>query len=611
MPLRPPPAPLQLEPVGAAFRLVMARNALESPLTPRLASKAEFLKSFDLRDDEISEIFSTCYKGDQKRLSNLDTDEEMVFNMRHQLFIQSPSSSTTALSTSSNEVLTMVTIPDSRDSSSESNASSPSLRNIGFDRIYSPPSPLLIIEAELSGPMSNTTLILPNYLHHLAGLHSPKTNTQELVHRDAIGAGVINHSQPNSSDMNSGNYAISPPVRPSAEMNKTLPHLPLNPADVPTNSSSNLNPKHFDHSASLKQKYEEYKTSNPPTPRDDSVTPNVINRKKSQFRLSQPSFPSSIYFKTAKGSTLPSTNLEPSPTSATRASLIFRGSRSKSFKRIIRSPLESSSPTSKMSTSPSPSPSPTTSPTTSPTVSPTSKRVAIARMFSLNRTKNREREKSITKTMISSPSKLFSSLRSASSSSPPSPVPHVQTSSPPTRKPVTRAPHLQLSEESLGDWKEPLLEFFPGDEPDSSSSNTSLDEPCVTPSDSTNTTIVGTPKPLKETQPFANVTTSPTSDSDPVSPRVEALEAVYNQCFRKVKTLRQELERASNDEKEKDKTGTEESMEQQHRSIQDIELDLAAAEKERYESGLLLNKAYQRQRKSGGTDFWVRSVGIA
>lgn len=602
MPIHPPPAPLQLEPVGAAFRLVMTRNALESPLTPRLASKAEFLESFDLRDDEISEIFSTSYEGDRKTSSHLDSDEDIVLALRHQLFIQTPSSSTTDLSTSSSEVLTMVTTPASRDSSLDSNASSPSLRSISFDCIFSPPSPLLIIETERSGPILNTTLIEPNSLQHLAELQSPNTNTQESVHSDAIGTEII-ESQPISCGMNSENYAISPPVRIFAEINKTLPHLPSNPADMPTNHSSNLNPKHFDHSASLKQNYEDYKTSNPPTPGDISDTPKVIKRKKSQVRLSQPDFSSSIYFNTAKSNTLTPINLDRSPTSsANRASFIFRATLSKPFKSTIHSPSDSSSSTSKM-------PEPFLSPSPSPTLSPTPKRTAIARMFFLNRTKNQDREKSITKAMIPGPSKLFSSLRSASSSSSPYPVPNMETGSvTSTHTPAVCAPHLQLSEESLGDWKEPLLEFFPEDEQDSSSCYSSIDESCVTPNDNTTTTIT---QPLKETQFFAHVTTSPTSEPVTVSSRFEALESVYNHCYRKVKTLRQELEKAKNSEKEKNTAAIKESIRQHHRSIQEIELELAAAEKERYESGLLLNRAYQRQREYGGTDFWVRSVGIA
>jgi hypothetical protein len=79
---------------------------------------------------------------------------------------------------------------------------------------------------------------------------------------------------------------------------------------------------------------------------------------------------------------------------------------------------------------------------------------------------------------------------------------------------------------------------------------------------------------------------------------IEQLQHNYDMLSRKVKQLRQQKQLALANA---DSGGAE---------INDFS-NLEQTEKQRYEAGLLLNRAYKRQRdRNGATEFWVRSVGL-
>lgn len=79
---------------------------------------------------------------------------------------------------------------------------------------------------------------------------------------------------------------------------------------------------------------------------------------------------------------------------------------------------------------------------------------------------------------------------------------------------------------------------------------------------------------------------------------IERLQHNYNMLLKKVKQLRQQKQLIVDDKS----NITDE---------QNISFELELVEKQRHEAGILLSRAYKRQRdRSGETEFWVRSVGI-
>lgn len=119
-----------------------------------------------------------------------------------------------------------------------------------------------------------------------------------------------------------------------------------------------------------------------------------------------------------------------------------------------------------------------------------------------------------------------------------------------------------------------------------------------------------TPKPRLPANVNTTIVTAKPSiaDSDPHRERIETLQKTYEMYSSKLKMLQKEMERATDGNYD----GADNQEGHDQRSVQEIESELGHVEKQRYEAGLMLSRAYKKRRESvGSTDFWVRGVGIA
>lgn len=199
-----------------------------------------------------------------------------------------------------------------------------------------------------------------------------------------------------------------------------------------------------------------------------------------------------------------------------------------------------------------------------------------------------------------------SSLHSSPSSQPQSSKPKFPSFSLPKPLVTPSAPVLQLSSPESAEWKEPLFEYFPTVPPPAPATSVDMTLRGRTIS-STSSTASGPMTPMSPSVrshgSFSGASVKAMTVHE--QPRIESLQRVYDSHTQTIKLLHKEL-RACEAADGVIVVGSEPSGQ---RTSEQISMELDLAEKNRYEVGLHLNRAYKPWRETGG-EFWNRGVGI-
>lgn len=168
------------------------------------------------------------------------------------------------------------------------------------------------------------------------------------------------------------------------------------------------------------------------------------------------------------------------------------------------------------------------------------------------------------------------------------------------------APVLHLSSPESAEWKEPLLEYFPTVPLPTPATSVDMVSRGRTIS-STSSTLSGPMTPISPSVrshgSFSGASVKAMTVHE--QPRIESLQRVYDSHTQTIKLLHKEL-RACESADGVIVVGSEPSG---RRTSEQISMELDLAEKNRYEVGLHLNRAYKPWRETGG-EFWNRGVGI-
>lgn len=657
-----PHSPLRLQSVGAAIRLVMGDKNLESPSPDHLRFQLKDIEredTFGIGDDDILDIFSNQYVlfhgigtvNCYPLLTFLSDDDDLDQFLGFSSGCRSNSTSSSLTShviqpseqsfTSNEEPYIMDCLGSLSSSSSIDSQGPLKPFNLNLNVLVPEMEPFTCcLETQKTNNMTSTTISTNTDKGHWNlenEIPSLKSSTRQCTLENSSNA---NWRKSYASTMYLEGNGSSPThtiTESGYSLHSTLPPMPPS-TEILICDTLNSNPKHRHFSTSTNlvspENYKTNRYSLSPSSISSSLFP---DHKSLHLHTSSLNIPSKI------SSNLQSFNPPTSPCVPRKKSFISRSGCSTALNKVNYNLFHSSK-----------TPEPDNS-MLEESIPSTSKRSHISRLFTVKWSRKQQKEQKEDHIKQQKQTDMHSVNAGSQSNSGTSPnssksdqnLSHfnkpcnisgsgaLQSNSPSRirvpRKPVSSFPLLRLSSENMAEWQTPWINLFPSPYQDTTPENTSE----LSNTAEATTTCIGSGSPGENSCSSSNssnrspkapnlvekqervpknvnttvVTAKPAfSLSDPFMNRIETLQRSYDLLSDKVRLLTEELEAVNVNSK---KAGVN-STNQDNNYVLQLAADLELAEKQRYEAGLLLSRAYKRGRdSSGGTEFWVRSVGIA